>query len=178
MFCMLTVRMGCVFLLAKSTTQQLYFILGNETPGCLPFTSGTLYTQQRRHPVCTQVRASALLLSRTLAPLRVKAAVCPPWTASMPIPTSLLCPIWSLSGSLPGHTGYLACPPTLQNLPASPAWNVLLPLPALLFPHLPQRWLNYLLPKRALSTMATRVSDTQSLIPTSVSLSPPPLIII
>lgn len=76
-----SVRMGCVFPLAKSTIQQLYFILGNETPGCLPFTSGTLYTQQRRHPVCTEVRASALLLkslSRTLAPLRVKAAVCPP----------------------------------------------------------------------------------------------------
>lgn len=62
-------------------------------------------------------------LTHTPVPLRVKAA--PPLPhelkglqhlCSAPL---LSCPIRSLSGLLPGHTGYVASPPTLQNLPAN-----------------------------------------------------------
>lgn len=123
---MLTLSGWAMFFHWQSPMQQLHFYTGTSNTRMPP--------PHPRHPLNTVSGRSCLNLSQILdpllkslthtpVPLRVKAAAPLPHEPKGPqhlCPAPLLsCPIWSLSGLLPGHIGYLASPPTLQNLSAN-----------------------------------------------------------
>lgn len=171
----------------QSTIQQLHFILGNQNTRLPPVHPG--------HPLNTAVEEILFEPKSDPCPSTQKpysdsspaqskgCSPCPhelkgPWSmSSVPSRTSLM-PHRSLSGSLPGHTATLLLLQHSRTCQLTQPWDLLLSLPSPLCPHLPQRWFNTLLPQCALATMATHLSGTQSLTPSSAySLSSPLLII-
>lgn len=144
-----TLSRWAVFFHWQSPMQQLHFYTGTSNTRLPP--------PHPRHPLNTAVReilfepksdlwASTQKPHHTPVPLRVKAAAPLPHELKGPwhlCPAPLLsCPIWSLSGLLPCHTGYLAFLQHSKTCQSTWPGDLLLCLPSPLFPHLPQKWLN------------------------------------